>query len=149
MGILKWSPGRDLLEIQEELNQRFEEYFNRGVDRRGVSKRVCWTPRVDIAETKESLIITAEIPGSKQEDIKVSISEDILTIEGEKKQEKNVDELNYHCMERSYGNYKRIFRLPVAVQTDKIRASYKEGVLRIELPREEKALPKEIQIEVK
>jgi HSP20 family protein len=149
MGILKWSPGRDFLEIQEELNQRFEEYFNRGVDRRGGTNRTCWTPRVDIAETQDSLIVSAEIPGSSQEEIKVSISEDILTIEGEKKQEKDVNELSYHCTERSYGNYKRIFRLPVPVQTEKIKASYKEGVLRIELPREGKAMPKEIQIEVK
>ena len=107
-----------------------------------------WTPNVNISETKDNIMVTAEIAGRSKEDIKVSLHENVLTISGEKKQEKEEKEPNYHRIERSYGSFTRCFDLPTTVQFDKIKANYKDGILKITLPKSEEVKPKEIPIAV-
>ena len=94
-----------------------------------------WVPWVDILETKDKLLIKAELPGLEAKDIKVSISGDILTIKGEKEKEEEERDEHYHYCERYCGFFHRSFRLPVAVQSDKVEESFKNGVLKITLPK--------------
>ena len=108
-----------------------------------------WLPAVDISETKDKLVIKAEMPGLDPKDVDVSISADVLTIKGEKKQEKEEkDEHYYHC-ERFCGSFQRSFRLPVNVKADKVDATFDKGVLKIALPKAEEAKKKNIEVKVK
>ncbi|MCX7920320.1 MAG: Hsp20/alpha crystallin family protein [bacterium] len=147
MAIVRWSPFRDVLGIRDEMDRLFDNFFAR-IGERGAFD-TSWAPSVDIYETKDAVVIDAELPGIKQNDISVTVSDNVLTIKGEKKQEKEVKEENYHRVERAYGSFSRSFTLPVGVQSDKIKASYKDGVLKITLPKAEEAKPKQIPIEVK
>jgi HSP20 family protein len=147
MTIMRWNPFREMLNAQEELNRAFNNYFSRsGEDQSGAP--VLWTPSVDICETDDDITVTIEIPGMKKEDVKISLQENVLTIEGEKKQEKKESVKSYHRIERSYGTFQRSFVLPAAVKADKVAAQYKDGILFIRLPKTEAAKPKEIEIAV-
>ena len=107
-----------------------------------------WVPSLDVAETKNEIVVKAEVPGMDPKDIDVSLSDGILTIKGEKKQEKEKKEEDYHLVERSYGSFTRSVQLPAQVRSDKIQASHKNGVLRIVLPKSEEAKKKEVKIKV-
>jgi len=101
-----------------------------------------------VAETKNDIVVKAEMPGLDPKDIDISLSDGLLTIKGEKKQEREEKEENYHLVERSYGSFARSVRLPGEIQSDKISASYKNGVLKVTLPKSEAAKKKEIKIKV-
>jgi HSP20 family protein len=107
-----------------------------------------WLPSLDVSETKNDVVIKAELPGMDPKDIDISLSNGFLTIKGEKKQEKEEKDENYHLIERSYGSFTRSVRLPREVQSDKITASFKNGVLRVTFPKSEEAKKKEIKIKV-
>ena len=150
MALMKWRPfGGGLLDIQEEMNRMFDEFFSRKPERWSWGKNGGeWAPVVDITEKEEGFVVTAELPGLTQDDVHVSMTDNILTIRGEKKQEKRVEEANYHRLERSYGSFQRSFSLPSQVEASKIKATFKNGVLTVDLPKSEKARPKEIAIKV-
>lgn len=105
-----------------------------------------WAPMADISETKDKLIVKAELPGLDPEDIKLSLSGNLLTIEGEKKKEKEEKDEHHYYLERYSGTFQRSFRLPVEVQEDKIEAKFDKGVLTITLPKTAKSKKKEIKI---
>jgi len=153
MAIKRWRPFKDLVSIQDEMNKLFDDFFGRFPMRMEGIERI-WAPNVNISETKDNIIVTAEIPGMTKEDIKVALYENTLTLSGEKKQEKEEKEANlkmhshYHRIERSYGSFTRSFDLPTKVQFDKIEANYKDGILKITLPKSEEVKPKEIPIVV-
>jgi HSP20 family protein len=107
-----------------------------------------WLPSLDLLETKNEFVIKAEVPGMTPKDIDISLAEGILTIRGEKKQEKEEKEENYHFVERGYGSFNRSIRLPGEVQSNKIKAAYKDGILRVTLPKTEETKKKEIKIKV-
>ena len=107
-----------------------------------------WLPPLDISETKESLNVEAELPGLEVKDIDINLTGDILTIKGEKKQEKKKDGKYYHCSECHIGSFQRSLRLPVNIQADKIDASFDKGILKITLPKTEEAKEKEIKINI-
>jgi HSP20 family protein len=107
-----------------------------------------WTPSLDVSETKNNIVVKAEAPGVDPKDIDISLMGDVLTIKGEKRQEKEEKDQNYHRVERSYGVFTRSVRLPQEVQSDKIEASYKNGILKITPPKSEEAKKKEIKIKV-
>ena len=146
MSLVKWNPAKDLLDLQKELNKVFGEFFSRSPMELGSFE---WAPAVDIIENDNEFVVKAELPGITQDDIKVSLSNDVLTIKGEKKQEKEEKGKNFHRIERSYGSFHRSFSLPSKVQADKVKAVYKNGVLEITLPKAEEVKPKEITIDVK
>ena len=153
MAIEKWRPFRGLWNIHDEIDRMFEDFFGRAVSperalRERTTELAHWTPDLDLAETDNEYIVKADLPGLKQDEIKISIRDDVLTIKGERKSEKEEKGKNYHRVERSYGAFARSIELPAKVQGDKIKASYKEGVLEIVLPKSEEAKPKEISIEV-
>jgi HSP20 family protein len=108
-----------------------------------------WLPTVDISETKDKLLIKAELPGLDAKDVDVSISGDILTIKGEKKKEEEQKDEHFYACERYNGFFQRSFRLPVTIRADKIEASFDKGVLEIVLPKTEEAKKKKINIKVK
>lgn len=140
--IIKWNPTKDLIDLQNELNKVFGEFF----PRRPTDIFESWYPAVDIVENE--VIVKAELPGLKQEDVKVSLNNDLLTIKGEKKQEKEEEGKNFHRIERSYGSFNRSFTLPSKVKADKVKAAYKNGILEITLPKSDEIKPKEITINV-
>jgi HSP20 family protein len=107
-----------------------------------------WTPRVDISETDTELVIKADIPDVKKEDVKVSVEEGVLTIQGEKKQEREESGKKYHRIERFYGNFSRSFTLPSYVNEGKIEASFKNGVLQLHIPKTAQSAHKNIEIKV-
>jgi HSP20 family protein len=147
MAITRWRPFRDVVSIQDEMNRLFDDFFGRPVLKTGWTEGV-WSPIVDISEDKENMIIKSEMPGMSKDDVKISIQDNVLTLKGEKKQEKEEKDKNYHRIERNYGSFCRSFQLPTSVKSDKVKASYKDGVLSVTLPKTEEVKPKEIPISI-
>jgi HSP20 family protein len=146
MAIVRWDPFRDLQSLQRSINRLFDDVVLG--DERSLPATAAWTFPVDIKESADKVVVRAEIPGIKSEDIKVNLHDNQLTIQGERKQEKEEHGDRFLRVERSYGAFYRAFNVGVPVKADQIKATYKDGVLEIVLPKEEKARPKEIQIEV-
>ena len=105
-----------------------------------------WTPAFDVSETDDEIIVKAEVPGMDKEDINITVSDGILTVKGERKQEKKEETEHFHCVETHYGMFSRTLRLPAEVEADKVDATYKDGVLNITLPKPEAVEPKKIEI---
>ena len=141
MRIMRWDPFRDMSTLQNRVNDLFGDSLAHAEDTFGN-----WTPPVEIFEQDETLVLRAEMPGMNEKDIELQVENSILTIRGEKKREKELDNGNVHRAERYYGAFVRTFALPKAVDTEKIRASYKDGVLEVTLPKAETAKAKKIAI---
>ncbi len=148
MSLIRWRPTRDLLSIRDEVNRLFDNFFTGLPERRRGLLEGEWAPSVDVAETDNEVVVTAELPGVEQDNVDITITDDVLTLKGEKKEEKEVKEKNYHRIERSYGSFQRSISLPAGVQADKAKATYKDGVLHITVPKAEEAKPKQIKINV-
>jgi len=133
--------------IKREMDRVWDSFLEGRPMRRAEEGRE-WLPSIDVSETKNDLVIKAELPGLDPKDIDISMSNGYLTIRGEKKNEKEEKDENYHLIERSYGSFTRSVRLPREVQSDKITASFKNGVLRVTLPKSEESKKKEIKIKV-
>ncbi|NOY78434.1 MAG: Hsp20/alpha crystallin family protein [Calditrichaeota bacterium] len=148
MAIVRWRPAGDLLGIRDEMNRLFDDFFGSLPEKFGAETGAegVWMPAVDISETEHDLVVTAELPGVKKDDIKLSVQDNMLTIKGEKKQQKETKDENYHRIERTYGAFQRTFTLPAIVDASKIKATFKDGVLKIRLPKREEAKTKEIPI---
>ena len=131
--------------IRREMDRLWDSFLEGRPMRRAEDGRE-WLPSIDVSETKNELVIKAELPGLDPKDIDISMNNGYLTIKGEKKHEKEEKDENYHLIERSYGSFTRSVRLPREVQNDKITASFKNGVLRVTLPKSEEAKKKEIKI---
>ena len=145
MALMEWKPTSDLLDIRNEMNRTFDHFFGHRPSRIVLRKGV-WSPSVDIAETDEEIAVKAELPGMTKEDVNISITDNILTLKGEKKQENEIKEENYHRVERSYGGFQRSFALPTGIQPEKVKATFKNGVLNINIPKAEEVKPKQIEI---
>jgi HSP20 family protein len=139
---------RDMKNLQVQLNRLFEPFarFATGGDEDLVSGT--WVPPVDVAETQDRILVRAEVPGMKQEDISIEFENGLLTIKGDRKLEKS-EGVTWHRVERIYGNFSRSFTLPRSVDPERISASYREGILEVEVPKREEAKPKHIKIAVK
>lgn len=149
MAIVRWlDPFRDLTSIQDRMNQIFEDALSRSRGRDEGMRTGMWTPAVDIYEKNDSVMVKAELPGVEKDQISVEVKDGILTLRGERKLERDVKEESYHRIERAYGSFLRSFSLPVSVEQDKVTAKFKDGVLEVELPKKEKANPKQIKVDV-
>lgn len=144
--ISPWRPF-EFEKMRREMDRLWDSFFE-GKPARRAREEGEWLPSLDVSETKGDLVVKAELPGIDPKDIDISLNEGVLTIKGEKKQEKEEKEEGYHLIERSYGSFTRSIRLPQEVQSEKINASYKNGVLKITLPKSEEAKKKEIKIKV-
>lgn len=137
-------PFRGMQRLQEELNHIFEQWGDR---RTGLLDRA-WGPAVDIYESKDDVIVLADIPGMKKEDIEVTVKDQVLIIKGERKAQElpeNVEELRE---ERSFGTFTKAFTLPSGVDAANVKALYQNGVLELTLPKREDAKPKQISVKV-
>jgi HSP20 family protein len=149
MAIVRWDPFRELQAMQDRMNRIFGDvHTRRGED--DVMARGDWLPLVDIYENdRHELLIKAEMPGMKREDIDIKVENNTLTIRGERQREGEVREEQYHRVERSYGSFARSFSLPSTIDSEKVSAEYKDGVLTIVLPTREEAKPRQISVQVR
>jgi HSP20 family protein len=145
--ISPWRPIRELERMRKEMDHLWNSFFEERPRLKAEEVRE-WFPSLDVVETKDNIVVKAEIPGMDPKEIDISLSNEILTIKGEKKQEKEEKEENYHLIERTHGKFVRSVRLPGEVKSEKINASYKNGVLNITLPKSEEAKQKEVKIKV-
>ncbi|MBI4690639.1 MAG: Hsp20/alpha crystallin family protein [Nitrospirae bacterium] len=152
--VAKVEPSRAISPF-DDMEKMFDEFFRRpfpligpswwprfGIEREDIS------PTVDIFEEDNDVVVKAELPGMKKEDIDVNITDNTITISGEKKKEEKVEKKNYYRVERSYGSFTRTFRMPSEVQSDQAKASFKDGVLEVKIPKTEEAKKKEKKVEI-
>ena len=142
-----WSPLEHLTRLRDEMDRLFAAPFN-DLQRGGQFFNE-WAPALDLYEDKDNVYVKAELPGMKKEEIDVSLHENALTISGERKFEKKHEEAENYRSERFFGRFSRSVTLPMAVEGEKVKASYKDGILTITLPKSEKAKPKQIEVSVK
>ncbi len=144
--ITRWTPANDVFRspLDRFFNQAFNEFLTPAAAEEVSSRR--FLPAVDIRETGDVLTLAAELPGLNREDVQITVENNVLTIAGERKFEKDTKEENYHRIERSYGTFTRSFTLPANVKTEKVEASFKDGVLTISLPKVDEAKPRKIEI---
>jgi len=141
----RWEPSRGTANLREEINR----LFNDAVERTGEeSNLTSWAPPVDIFETEHELVVKADLPAVDPKDLDIRVENNILTIRGERKFEKNVDENNYLRVERAYGSFARSFSLANTVNAEAIKADYQNGVLTLSIPKREEAKPKQIKVNV-
>lgn len=146
MAIIRWRPLAEVDSLRHEMNRLFDSFFKSDIE--SGEELSTWYPMVDVKETKDDFVVSVEIPGISKDDVKINVSENTLTIKGEKKQEKKEADHNFHRIERRYGSFQRSFTLPTQIEDGKVKASYKDGVLTITLPKKEEVKPKEIPITV-
>ncbi|OFV87674.1 MAG: molecular chaperone [Acidobacteria bacterium RBG_16_70_10] len=149
MAIVRWEPFRDLVSIQDRMNRIFDEAFRvRTGGEEDWALGGNWAPAVDIYEHEGNIVLKAELPGIDPKDVDVRVENNVLTLHGERKVDSEVKREQYHRVERAYGSFTRSFTLPNVVDTEKIKAEYSDGVLRVTLPQREEAKPKQISISV-
>ncbi|HXM97311.1 MAG TPA: Hsp20/alpha crystallin family protein [Candidatus Dormibacteraeota bacterium] len=140
----RFEPSRSSNSLQDQINRVFNDVFERSEE----SSLTTWAPAVDIFETEHELVVKADLPDVKPEELDVRVENNILTIRGERKFEKKVNESNYLRVERAYGAFSRSFSLANTVNSDAIKAAYKNGVLTLSIPKREEAKPKQIKVNV-
>jgi HSP20 family protein len=148
MAIVRFDPFRDLASMQDRINRIFgEAYLHNNDD--DVLNRGDWRPPVDIYENdKHEIVLRAELPGLKREDLDIRVENNTLTLRGERKRDAEVKQESYHRVERIYGAFTRSFSLPATVNTEKVTAAFADGVLTVTLPMREEAKPRQIQVQV-
>jgi HSP20 family protein len=142
---VKWEPFRDLMAMQERMTRLFDETLSRIWKEEGVARGV-WSPSVDVVERGDELIVKVDLPEMTQSEIDIKVEENTLIIRGERKFIKETPDENYIQIERPYGNFHRTFTLSRRIDQENIRASYKDGVLRIVLPKKEEGQPRQIKV---
>lgn len=146
-GLTRWTPATDLFRDRfgRMIDQAFGDLvntFERGEDVRTRE----WVPAVDISENNDALALYVELPGLKKENVDITLENNVLTVRGERKFEKDTQKENYHRIERAYGTFSRSFALPSNVRATDVKAEFLDGILHIELPKEEEAKPRKIAI---
>ena len=148
MTLTPWNPIRDLVQLQDRINHVFNDAYGRGTEE-GLMNSGTWIPPVDIYQNGEhELVLKAELPDMKREDIAITVDNNTLMIKGEKKITEEAKDEQFHRIERRYGSFSRSFALPPTVDTTKVSAEYKNGVLSLKLPLREEAKPRQIAVNV-
>jgi len=143
--VIRWELFRNVNSLQEQFSRLFDTSFP---GRSSESDLTTWAPAVDIQETENELMLKADLPGIEEKDIDVRIENNTLTIRGERKFEKQVNEDNYLRVDRSYGSFSRSFSLPNTINTEAINAEYKNGVLTVQMPKRAESKPKQVKVNV-
>ena len=141
--LTRWEPYRGVNSLQDQINRVFDEVVGRPATESSLS---AWAPAVDIYETENELVVKADLPEVDPQDIDIRVENNVLTIRGERKFEKKVDEDNYLRVERAYGSFSRSFSLASTVNTEAIKAEYRDGVLTLSIPKREEAKPKQVKV---
>src|SRR5438876_5058590 len=145
MTIVRYDPFRDLRTLQEEVNRLFSSNLTPSFGEEGIG-RGAWNPNVDIYENKDQIVLEAELPGMNREDFELTVENNVITLRGERRFEKKDDADNYHRVERAYGSFTRSFTLPQTVSAEGANAEYRNGVLRVTLPKREEAKARRIEV---
>ncbi|MBW2220800.1 MAG: Hsp20/alpha crystallin family protein [Deltaproteobacteria bacterium] len=146
MQLVKFSPVRDMFSFRNRINHMFDDGFY-PINRDEVELSMgSWNPVVDVYDNDDSIVIKAELPGIDKEGIEIDVKDRVLTLKGERSSESEVKDDNYYRRERSFGKFERAFNLPADVEPDKIKADYKDGVLKIDIPKPEEKKPRQITI---
>lgn len=148
MSLIKWDPFRELEEVSNQLNRLFGRTSARTDTDNGMLRVADWAPSVDISETDSAYLVKGEIPGVKKEDVKITIQDGMLTIQGERKQEKEEKGKKFHRVECCYGSFVRSFRMPDDSDESKVKAEFKDGMINVTLPKSAKAKAKAIEVSV-
>jgi HSP20 family protein len=143
--IARWEPFRGVTTLQDQINRLFNDTFERTGEQSNLS---AWAPAVDIYETEHELVVKADLPDVDPKDLDIRVENNLLTIRGERKFEKKVNEENYLRVERSFGSFARSFTLANTVNPDAIKADYQNGVLTLTIPKREEAKPKQVKVNV-
>ena len=145
MAITRWDPFRDVLSLQNRMNSLFQEFNRNDGD---ALTTAAFVPPVDIYEDEHKIVLKLEVPGLDEKDLDIQLENNVLTVRGERKFEKEEKEENFHRIERRYGSFYRSFTVPNTVNTENVKASYDAGVLRLELEKRAEAKPKQIKVEI-
>lgn len=145
--LMRWDPFRELEEMSDRLNRMVARPVTKTSGKEALTV-ADWIPTVDISETAGEYVIQAELPEVKKDDVKVTLEEGVLTIQGQRRQEKDEKTTKYHRIERSYGTFVRSFSLPDQVNESGVKAEFKDGVLNLHIPKSEKAKPRAIEVKV-
>jgi len=145
MNIVRYDPFRDLRNLQDEMNRLFTSAAPAPANREEMLTGN-WSPRVDIFENKDTLVLEAELPGMKQDDFELTFENNIITLKGERRFEKKTDEENYHRIERAYGAFTRSFTLPPTVTAEGAKAEFADGILHVTLPKREEVKARKIEV---
>jgi len=143
--LTRWDPFREMQTLQNRLNRLFDEQYSGGQETMVTG---AFVPPVDIYEDQHGIQLKLEVPGIEEKDLDIKVENNVLTVSGERKFEKEQKEENFHRIERRYGNFTRSFTLPNTVDTEKIGADYNNGVLNIRLVKREEAKPKQIKVNI-
>ncbi len=146
MNLVKWDPFRELEYMSNRLNRVFGRSLARTEPNTEMLTMADWMPTADISETDAAYLIKAEVPGVNKENVKVTIQDGLLTIQGERKQEKEEKDKKFHRVECSYGSFMRSFRVPDDTDESAVKADFKDGMLNVTLPKSAKAKPKAIEV---
>lgn len=148
MNLVRWDPFRELEDMSTRLNRLFNQPFTRRFGEEDGMAFADWAPAIDVQETDKEYLLKADLPEVKRDDVKVDVKDGVLSVEGERKQEKEEKGKKFHRIERSYGKFVRRLTLPVDVDEQKIAAEFKDGVLNVHLPKSATAKPHTIDIKV-
>jgi HSP20 family protein len=145
MTLIKWDALREIENLLDRYNRPSQLLPQRGQELLSTGE---WCPSVDISETEQEFLIKTELPGLHKEDVKVNMKDNVLTLQGSRKQESETKGHHYHRIERSYGNFLRSFTLPENIDTNKLKANFNNGILEIKIPKSETAINKSIEIAI-
>lgn len=148
MSIVRWYPSRDVNYFQENLNRMVESFFRSPQREDDSLTSTAWMPPVDVYETENEIVLKAELPEIDEKNVKIGVENNTLTISGERNLSTETKEDNYRRIERSYGSFTRSFTLSSSVDTAKISAKYKDGILKVVLPKREEAKPRQVKIAI-
>jgi len=148
MSITRWDPFREVASLQNRMNSLFQDFSRNQGGENDPLAAASFVPPVDVYEDEHKIALKLEVPGMKQQDLDVRIENNLLTVRGERKFEKEEKEENFHRIERRYGTFYRAFTLPTTIDTANVKASYDSGILKLELAKKAEAKPKQIKIEV-
>ena len=148
MSIVRWDPFRDVSALQDRINRIFNESFGRSRDFEDEVSLYDWRPPVDIYETGEGIVLKIELPGVNKGDVSVEVKDNVLTIKGERLLDPAIRDESYYRKERSFGKFNRSFSLQELIKPDLIKASFKDGVLTVEIPRPEEEKPKQVTVNI-
>ena len=148
MPIVKWDPFHNLSTLQDRINRLFDESFPGAADREEEIGVCAWRPLVDIYDAGDAIVIKAELPGVKKEDVAIEVKGNALTISGERAQDADIREESYYRRERCCGTFQRAFTLPDTVSADHVKASFKDGILKVEISKPEQEAPKQVTVDI-
>ena len=148
MSIVRWDPFRDVSVLQDRINRIFNESFGRSRDFEDEVGLYDWRPPVDIYETGDGIVLKVELPGINKADVSLEVKDNVLTVKGERLLDPTIKDEQYYRKERSFGKFNRSFSLQEQIKPDLIKASFKDGVLTIEIPRPEEEKPKQVTVNI-